>query len=129
MIDEAGFAQWLDAYGRAWEQGDATGIRQLFAPGAAYYETPFDPPMVGLDALQAYWQAGAADAQRDVAFHYDVLAVSGGRGIARWAATFVRVPSGMGVRLDGMLTARFDAGGRCVEFREWWHRQETPAAA
>jgi hypothetical protein len=31
------------------------------------------------------------------------------------------------VELDGVLAARFAADGRCREFREWWHRRETPA--
>jgi len=126
-MDETKFRSWLDAYGRAWEMGDAKGAMTLFAPAAAYHETPFDPPMVGLDAIHDYWKAGATESQREVLFRYEVLSVAGDLGIARWTATFTRVPSGVVARLDGVLVARFDAGGRCTEFREWWHRQEMPA--
>lgn len=127
-MNEAQLSAWLAEYGRCWEQGDAKGVMTLFAPGAAYYETPFDPPLVGLDAIHDYWKAGAGQAQERVAFTYSVLAVAGDVGIAHWAATFTRRPSGVAVRLDGVLTARFDANGRCAEFHEWWHRQEMPAA-
>lgn len=120
------FSQWLAAYGRAWETGDAAAVVALFAPDAAYYETPFDSPMVGLPAIEAYWREGAGQAQRDVVFGFDVVAVVEDRGLSHWTASFVRVPSGVRVRLDGILAARFDPNGRCVEFREWWHRQETP---
>lgn len=123
-MNETQFRAWLDAYGRAWEQGDAKGAMVLFTPAAFYYETPFDPPLVGLDAIHDYWKAGAGQAQRDVAFGYEVLAVAGDTGIAHWVATFTRVPSGVSVQLDGVLTARFDVAGHCTEFREWWHRVE-----
>jgi ketosteroid isomerase-like protein len=71
----------LDVYGCAWEQGDVEAVRSLFAPDAAYYEIPFDPPMVGLDAITAYWQEGAASAQKDVRFSHRILGVSGDLGL------------------------------------------------
>ena len=123
-MSEGDFIRWLDAYGRAWETGDVAAVVVLFSPDAAYYETPFDPPMVGLEAIETYWREGAGQAQRDVAFRYHVLSVEGDLGLGHWSASFVRVPSGVRVRLDGILSARFDESGRCVEFREWWHRQE-----
>ena len=126
-MTETQFRAWLDAYGRAWQQGDAKAVMTLFAPGAAYHETPFDPPLVGLDAIHDYWKAGAGQTQTDVVFNYEVLSVAGILGIAHWSATLVRLPAHTSVRLDGALAARFDSGGRCAEFREWWHRQETPA--
>lgn len=126
-MNETQFRAWLDAYGLAWQQGDAKAVMALFAPGASYHETPFDPPLVGLDAIHDYWKAGAGQSQADVVFNYDVLSVAGDLGLAHWRATFVRLPAGAAVRLDGALAARFDSGGRCTEFREWWHRQETPA--
>ena len=126
-MHETQFRAWLDAYGRAWQQGDAKAVMTLFAPGASYYETPFDPPVVGLDAIHDYWKAGAGRTQAAVLLNYDVLSVAGDVGIAHWRATFVRLPARSSVRLDGALAAQFDSAGRCAEFREWWHRQETPA--
>src|SRR5690606_39865897 len=72
-MTDAHFTRWLTAYGRAWETGDAAAVVGLFAPDAAYHETPFDPPMVGLEALAAYWREGAGQGQRDVSFHFEVL--------------------------------------------------------
>jgi ketosteroid isomerase-like protein len=126
-MNENQFRNWLDEYGRAWQSGDAKAVMTLFAPGASYYETPFDQPLVGLDAIHDYWKAGAGQSQTDVVFGYEVLSVAAEWGLAHWTAAFVRVPSGAAVRLDGVLAARFDAGARCTEFREWWHRQETAA--
>lgn len=53
-MDKEGFQGWLDAYGRAWEQGNAAAVVALFAPDAAYYETPCDPPMSGHNAIRDY---------------------------------------------------------------------------
>lgn len=123
-MNEAQFTRWLTAYGRAWETGDAAAVVALFAPDAAYHETPFDPPMVGRGAIETYWREGAGQAQRDISFLFKVLSVTDDSGLGHWSAEFVRVPSGSRVRLDGVMAVRFDGDGRCVEFREWWHRQE-----
>lgn len=128
-MTDAHFTRWLTAYGRAWETGDAAAVVGLFAPDAAYHETPFDPPMVGLEAIAAYWREGAGQGQRDVSFHFEVLSVAGDLGLCHWSAEFVRVPSASHVQLDGVMAVRFDGDGRCVEFREWWHRQERPSDA
>jgi ketosteroid isomerase-like protein len=116
--------QWLDAYGEAWAAGDPERLLQLFSPDAAYHETPFEPPMVGAEAIRRYWIEGARDGQSDVVFAAEPICVAGPVGWAHWRATFQRVQSGRQVELDGILSTRLDELGRCVEFREWWHRRE-----
>jgi ketosteroid isomerase-like protein len=121
------FAGWLRRYGQAWIAGDPEAAVRLFSDDAAYHETPFEAPMIGREAIRRYWTEGAKEGQRDVAFAAQPVAVGGDTGTARWQASFVRVGNGVSVELDGVLAARFDADGRCREFREWWHRRETPA--
>jgi hypothetical protein len=41
-----------------------------------------------------------------------------------WWTSFVRLPSQVRVRLDGVFVAEFDGQGRCEKFREWWRKQE-----
>lgn len=125
-MDGAAFERWLDAYGRAWEGRDPDAGALLFAEDATYQETPFDEPMRGRAAIRAYWE-NVPRGQSEIKFSREVLAITRqGEGIARWITSFVRVPSGVRVELDGILLARFDEAGLCVEFREWWHRRETP---
>ena len=123
-MNEKRFTKWLDDYGKAWVDGEPDAVVRLFAEGAHYHETPFDEPMVGREAIRKYWQEGAEHGQRDVEFKCDVAAVTGNTGYARWEATFVRVPSGSFVELQGFLQADFDGEGKCIAFREWWHRRE-----
>lgn len=123
-INSSDFADWLDEYGQAWEYGDAEHAIRLFTEDAYYYETPFDSPMKGHEAIRRYWNEGAGQSQKDVQFSAQVLAVGEDFGIALWQAKFVRVPSGKQVSLDGVLLASFDERGKCKIFREWWHRIE-----
>ena len=118
------FTRWLNAYGQAWTTGDPDAAVRLFSADAAYFETPFDPPMIGTAAIHRYWTEGAKNAQTGVTFSATVLDVRDATGLARWQASFRRVPSGASVELDGVLIARFGDDLRCNEFREWWHRRE-----
>lgn len=122
------FEAWMQAYGRAWQAGDPDAVTALFTADAAYHETPFDEPMVGREAIHRYWSEGADQAQRNVRFDFVVLAIAGDTGVARWWASFERVPSGAQVELDGVLAAEFDGSERCRRFREWWHRRERDEA-
>jgi uncharacterized protein (TIGR02246 family) len=119
-LTRAALAAWLDRYERAWEERDADQAAALFAPDAVYRETPFDPPMAGVDAIRAYWASVTAD-QRNVDFRYEIAAVEGQTGVARWHATFMLASSGARVELDGVFELAFGSDGRCSELREWWH--------
>jgi hypothetical protein len=123
-VDEQGFNDWLAAYGRAWEERDPAAAVALFTEGADYYETPFDAPFSGREAIYDYW-AAVPKYQRDIRFGYELLSVRDNVGIARWWCAFTRVPGGQRVRLDGIFVLTMDEGsGRCGRFEEWWHRQE-----
>lgn len=126
MIGLEAFAAWLRRYGEAWIDRDPAAAVRLFTDDAAYHETPFDPPMLGSEAIRRYWADGAQASQRDVTFSAQAVGVDAQIGYARWQASFVRLPLGSLVELDGVLAARFSPDGRCCEFREWWHRREAP---
>ena len=59
--------------------------------------------------------------QRDVHFSYEVLAVNGAVGIARWHTKLTTVPANTPFELDGVLVATLTDTQHCREFREWWH--------
>lgn len=130
-MDEQRFSQWLRRYGEVWESRYPDGLHDLYSPDLLYYWTPFDEPKRGLAEITAASRE-AASRQERIEFSYEVLAVKGNRGWARWWCSFVRVSTGRKVRLDGILQSTFDDEGRCTEFREWWHSDEliaeTPGA-
>ncbi|HSG86489.1 MAG TPA: nuclear transport factor 2 family protein [Candidatus Limnocylindrales bacterium] len=121
------FEAWLDAYGRASAEDDPDASAALFSADARYHESPFDPPIVGRQAIRRYWEGGARRLADKRSTH-EILAVGDDVGIARWRASFTVVRTGERVALDCLFVARFGEDGTCVEFREWWHRGSEPLA-
>lgn len=128
MLTLAGFKKWMDLYGKASEESDPKAAAELFTHNAEYYETPFDDPIIGQDAIYRYWTE-AARYLKDVRFSYEIVTVAGNLGIALWQAKFVNVRSGNHVELDGVFMVEFDQDQKCSRFREWWHRQVIDAGA
>lgn len=119
------FDRWLRAYQAAWQGRNSEAAACLFTDDAEYYWTPHDPPQRGPAGIAAAWEA-AVSQQRDVKFTFEILAVSGSTGVAKWRADFVRLPARSRVRIEGVLAAEFTNGVLCRVFREWWHSKETP---
>ena len=76
MIDYAAAGVWLEAYGTAWQTFDGDAWVALFTEDAEYHNDPFEPPLVGHNALRAYLLDAAAS-QRDVAFTVERHRASG----------------------------------------------------
>ncbi|MGH8377357.1 MAG: nuclear transport factor 2 family protein [Gammaproteobacteria bacterium] len=115
--------QWFRQINTAWEHLDAAAATALFTKNAEYRDDPFSPPLRGEKAIRAYWD-DVARGQRDVHTSYEVLSACGDQSIVHWQASFVRVPSGQKVRLDGIAEVTLDRHGKCVLFREWWNRDQ-----
>jgi hypothetical protein len=114
------FGSWVVAYGRASIQKDPQTSADLFARNAKYYETPFDEPMIGRDAIRRYWEIGA-QALKDKEATYEVLSVKENLGIARWQSKFTDIKSDKQFALDCVFLVEFDDNDKCSVFREWWH--------
>ncbi len=118
------FKAWLDAYGRAWEGRDPESAASLYAENGTYQVTPFLEPMRGRSAILEYWSQ-VCRTERNVKFDHEILAVTPDVGIARWWASFFRVPQKIRIKLDGIFVISLDANNQCTRLREWWVKQET----
>jgi len=114
------FGKWLESYGKASKKNDAKASSELFALDARYYETPFDDPMIGRDAIYQYWSKGAQTLKDKESF-YEIITVKEDLGIARWQSKFTVINSGNRLALDCLFLVEFDESGLCSVFREWWH--------
>jgi hypothetical protein len=79
--------------------------------------------MRGRPAILAYWSE-VTRTEENIQFGFEVLAVTADFGIARWWASFLRVPPGLQTKLDGIFVISLDASGRCTSLREWWHKDQ-----
>jgi hypothetical protein len=122
-MDRDAFHSWLSSYGRAWIDRDPEAAAALYASDGTYRVTPFQEPLRDGGAILDYW-AEVARTQEDIQFDYEILAVTNDYGIARWWASFIRVPPGLPTKLDGIFLIALDAEGRCASLREWWHKQQ-----
>src|SRR5712692_2595827 len=123
MMELAAFKSWMDAYGRAWKSRDAQAAADLFTEDGSYKVTRFLEPIRGRRGIFEYG-SHVAQTEKDIRFGYEVLALNPEVGIARWWASFVRVPPGLQTKLDGIFLICLDADCRCKSLREWWHKQQ-----
>jgi ketosteroid isomerase-like protein len=121
--------EWIDAYGRAWEERDADAAAAIFTEDALYRDHPFGPPHAGQDGVRSYW-ANVTSTQNEVQVRFGspVVASDGRHAAVEFWVTMLN--GGAEVTLTGVLVLRFAADGRCEELREAWHfeagRQEPP---
>ena len=116
------FGTWLEAYSRASKENDVQASAALFSADARYYETPFDEPLIGRDAIRRYWEGGARRFADKESAH-EILSVKEQLGIARWQSKFTNLTTGRRLALDCLFLVEFDEHGKCCLFREWWHVQ------
>ena len=125
-LTPAAYAAWLDRYKRAWETKDAAAAGALFTEDASYHEMPFDAPMQGRAAIEAYW-ARVTAGQSDIAFTAHVVMCAEDRGVSHWHAAFTG-GDGSAIELDGVFICRFTDAEIVSNLREWWHIKVTPSA-
>ena len=123
-LDHAAGGDLLDAYVRAWTDFDGDAWVALFSEDVEYHEDPFEPPLVGHNAVRAYLLQ-AAETQEQVEVTIERHWVAGPTVLAAWHASFIRRPTRERVRLAGFMTLEIDADGRIARLREWWHRRES----
>lgn len=104
-------ASLLELYFEAWQAQSVDLLERIFAPDAEYHEKPYDPPLLGLDAIRHYWQEKVLP-QRDVHVQVIRFGYSHNDAFAEWEARFGL--EGQRVRVNGMLVLTVDLQTRRV---------------
>jgi hypothetical protein len=122
-VELAPFRKWLEAYRRAWETRDPHAATALYAEDGTYRVTPFLEPLRGRKAIFEYWKE-VARTEENIRFAFEILDLTQAAGIAHWSASFVRVPSGLATKLDGIFLIALNEARLCTSLREWRHKQQ-----
>lgn len=122
-IDYATGGRLLEAFAAARAAFDGDAYVGLFADEAEVHEDPFEPPLVGHNAIRAALLEASRDRQQ-VEFTVERHWVSGDTVLAAWHASYVRRAGGERVRLAGFLTLELAADGRISRLRRWWNRPD-----
>ena len=88
-IDYATAGDRLETFGRAWQTFDGDLIVSMFTEDAEYHADLFAPPMVGHNAIRAYWLDGAARPSRSSS-RSSAIGSAGDTVLCAWHASFVR---------------------------------------
>jgi GNAT superfamily N-acetyltransferase len=87
MIDTSDIDRWLERYQAAWLSGDPAQIAALFTDDVRYFTAPHREPLVGTEAVIAYWLE-QGESQIPWTFEYEVVAREGVlhvvRGVTRY---------------------------------------------
>jgi uncharacterized protein (TIGR02246 family) len=121
-VDEQAVAAWLDGYSRAWKTYDPEQIGELFSEDAVYFDNPFDEPVRGREAIVASWLEERDEAGTYEGSYRPVL-VAGDVAVARGYSRYLNTNGTVAEEFDNLFLLRFDANGRCVEYREWYMRK------
>ena len=116
---EAG--ELLAAFARARETFDGDLIVSLFSAAAEYHEDPFAPPIIGHNAIRAYWLESAAT-QDQVEFTIERHLVSGDTIVAIWHLSYVPREDGGRRRASGVLVLD-TRDGEIERLRAWWQER------
>jgi ketosteroid isomerase-like protein len=110
---------WLRAYVSAWKSYDPDAIGALFTEDAIYHPTPFDEPIQGRAAIIRSWLENR-DAPGRYEATYDPIVIDGDLVIANGRTRYDHTDGRMRQEYDNLFVLRFDANGRCRDYREWY---------
>ena len=111
--DRAAVQAWVDGYERAWRDDDTSAVAALFTDDARYRPSPYEPDVVGHDAIRGLWPEEAG-----VEFEMSarVAAVDGATAVVRVVVHY-RLPREQ--EYTDLWLLRFAGDGRVEDFEEW----------
>jgi hypothetical protein len=116
----------LDRFATAWCAWDFDGFAGLYAPGARSYDDPFEPPLVGREAIRAN-HVGLSAIEEGAWFAFERSWSVHSTILAAWRAGYVHRSTREQVVLVGFATFDLDAGGLIDEARFWYNRHSSAA--
>ena len=54
-MDTDAVGRWVTEYERAWRDCDAPAVRDLFTEDVHYLTSPYEEPLAGHEAIEAFW--------------------------------------------------------------------------
>lgn len=79
---------WIDLYETAWRTAGTALLSQLFTDDARYVAAPFDDPIVGLAAIERFWDAEREGPDESFSLTSSVVAADHAVGVARLEVSY-----------------------------------------
>ncbi len=110
------FADWIAAYETAWRSPGTDRVRALFTGDASYQAAPFDDPLVGVDAIAAFWEDEREGPDEAFTMTWGIIAAEGDTAVARVEVVYGDPP---GRIYRDLWVIALAGDGRCSAFEEW----------
>ena len=124
MTDRAAIRRWLAAYEAAWRTPGTSGLAQLFTEDVIYRQSPYEEPVVGLDAVRRMWDAERNGPDEGFTLATDILAVDGATAVVRAEVHYTEPEQ----EYRDLWIIRLGDDGRGQEFEEWPYWPDRPYA-
>jgi SnoaL-like domain len=126
MTDRAMVSRWLAGYEAAWRAPGTEGLAGIFTRDAGYRHSPYEQPVVGLDAIRRMWDQDRDGPDEVFTLATEIVAVDGPAAVVR-----AEVRYGDPVRQEyrDLWLLRLADDGRCSWFEEWPYWPERPYVA
>ncbi len=125
-LDHAWAADFLDRYARFRSEWDGDAFAALHAPDVVVQQDPFEPPLIGLNAVRADLLA-ASEYEEQVQLVFERHWVVPPTILAAWHASYVHRTTRGRVRLAGFVSFEIVEPGVIQHARFWYNRQERTA--
>jgi ketosteroid isomerase-like protein len=124
-LDHAAAEAVIERFASAWQSFDGDAWIELFTDDIEFRADPFEPQLVGGNAVRAYLLR-AAELQEQVDFTAERHWVVDPTILVAWHASYVARQDRATVRLAGFMTLEM-RDGRIARLRQWVHRREGTA--
>ena len=116
----------MAAYEGAWRTPGTAGLAALFTQDASYLLSPYEEPIVGLDAIRQMWDQQRDSPDEIFTLASQILAVDGTVAVVR-----AEVRYGDPVRQEyrDLWILRLTDDGLCCQFEEWPYWPGRPFAS
>ncbi|HMK63567.1 MAG TPA: nuclear transport factor 2 family protein [Acidimicrobiales bacterium] len=114
-MDRRRVERWTQGYEKAWRTAGTEMLAELFTPDVVYSPSPWSEPVVGLEALEQYWEAERQGPDEDFSMEAEVLAVEMETAVVRVAVDYHVPPRPW----RDLWVVLFSPSGRCWRFEEW----------
>jgi ketosteroid isomerase-like protein len=108
--------RWLAGYEDAWRAPGTEGLAKLFTPDATYLQSPYEPPVTGLDAIKRMWDQEREGPGEVFTLVTDILAVDSPTAVVRAEVRYGDPPR---QEYRDLWIIHLTADGRCSWFEEW----------
>lgn len=126
VTDRGTVGRWLAGYEAAWRAPGTEELGRLFSGDATYLKSPYEQPIVGLDAIKRMWEDEREGPDEVFTLVTDIVAVDGPTAVVRAEVRYGDPPS---QEYRDLWVIRFAGDGRCAWFEEWPYWPGRPYAA